>query len=131
VAIAVNLRKAMQEIWPLPPEDMLNFSGPEWLLMLIDRVDAHIAVRILLVLWRAWFARNELVHSNKWLTSNDGGICFLPVKLLGYTVHHPAPWPGGHERQETGGGSSHAGEGECVSPLAASVYRLGEDRCLL
>ncbi|RLM59026.1 hypothetical protein C2845_PM18G01090 [Panicum miliaceum] len=52
---AVNLRKAMQEIWPLPPEDMLNFSGPEWLLMLIDRADADIAARILLVLWRACY----------------------------------------------------------------------------
>ncbi|KAF8759238.1 hypothetical protein HU200_010269 [Digitaria exilis] len=55
----------MRQKWLLPPEEDLKYSGPEWLLRVIDGVEADSAGCLLLVLWRAWFVRNELTHSNR------------------------------------------------------------------
>ena len=37
---AYTLREAIRDCWDLPPEEMLKYSGVEWLLLLIDKVDA-------------------------------------------------------------------------------------------
>ncbi|KAF8720510.1 hypothetical protein HU200_023756 [Digitaria exilis] len=62
---AMNLRVVMRQKWLLPHEEDLKYSGPEWLLRVIDGVEADSVPCLLLVLWRAWFVRNELTHSNR------------------------------------------------------------------
>ena len=56
----------IRESWNLPPESMLAFNGPEWLLLLIDRLDTQAAAQLVLIFWRAWFIRNELTHEGRW-----------------------------------------------------------------
>jgi len=56
----------MREFWALPAENMLTFNGPEWLLLLMDRLERVVAAQLLLILWRAWFVRNELTHNGRW-----------------------------------------------------------------
>jgi len=63
---AVALREAMREFWALPAENMLTFNGPEWLLLLMDRLERVVAAQLLLILWRAWFVCNELTHNGRW-----------------------------------------------------------------
>ena len=73
---AAPLREAMQKIWELPSEANLTFSGPEWLLLLIDRKKSEVAARLLLILWRAWFVRNEPTHGGRWIPM-ERSISFL------------------------------------------------------
>lgn len=62
---ARSLRQAMREKWPLPREEDLHYSGHEWLLRIIDKYDADIVGRLVLILWRSWFIRNELTNSSR------------------------------------------------------------------
>ena len=48
---ARTLRSAMRKFWKLPSEDKLSYAGFEW--------------HLILILWRSWFVRNELTHSNR------------------------------------------------------------------
>lgn len=34
---ARNIRQAMREHWPIPDEALFEYSGPDWLLLLLDR----------------------------------------------------------------------------------------------
>ena len=52
----------------IPAESELQTSGHEWLLRLIDKSDAESAGRLVLILWRAWFVRNELTHTSRKLS---------------------------------------------------------------
>jgi hypothetical protein len=40
----------------------------ERVVRLIDKSDAEYAGRLVLILWRAWFIRNELTHTNRKLS---------------------------------------------------------------
>ena len=53
------------------------FSGADWFLLLINKIDAGTAARLLLILWRAWFVRNKVTHSGKWMPIM-GSVTFLP-----------------------------------------------------
>lgn len=59
-AVGFGLRNAMSDHWRLPVEDEIVNSGPEWLLMMIDKQPVQVMVRFLLVIWRAWHVRNSL-----------------------------------------------------------------------
>ena len=72
---AVNLRTAMRMKWQLPAERDLKFSGPIWLLRIVDAQPVDKAA-CLLIFWRAWFIRNELTHSLRKI-SIEGSISFL------------------------------------------------------
>jgi len=73
---AVNLHAAMRLRWCLPAERELKFTGPEWLLGIVDTQPVEQVACLLLIFWRAWFIRNELTHSNKKL-SLEGSVSFL------------------------------------------------------
>ena len=73
---AASLREAMRKLWDLPSDDILTFSGPEWLLLLIDRVNMEEAAQLLLILWRSWFVRNELTHGGRWIPI-ESSVSFL------------------------------------------------------
>jgi hypothetical protein len=42
----------------------------------IDKNDPKVASRLILILWRAWFIRNELTHSNRCLSISNS-VSFL------------------------------------------------------
>lgn len=65
---ARSLRQAMRDLWALPGEKELSYSGHEGLLRIIDKVDTEMASKLILLLWRAWFVRNELTHSGRKLS---------------------------------------------------------------
>ncbi|KAE8787456.1 retrotransposon unclassified [Hordeum vulgare] len=52
----------MQLSWPLPNRVDIPCTGSEWLLHLLAESHEHIRSRIIMVLWRIWHLRNELMH---------------------------------------------------------------------
>ena len=57
----------MREHRSLSPEADLHYSGPEWLLTLLGRLDEATAASLPLILWQAWAARNDITHSTRGL----------------------------------------------------------------
>lgn len=70
------LRSELRQVWSLPGEELFVDSGPDWLLLLLDRVDSYNRGTILLMLWRAWYLRNNVVHDKGNLTIT-GSVSFL------------------------------------------------------
>lgn len=65
---ARDLRLAMRGKWAIPTEEDLHHPGHEWLLHLIDKYDAEVMGRLVLILWRACYIRNELAHTTRKLS---------------------------------------------------------------
>lgn len=61
---ARDLRSAMRGHWPLPDEEQFTYSGPDWLLLLLDRCSLDQRDMVKLVLWRAWTSHNNIVHQS-------------------------------------------------------------------
>jgi ribonuclease HI len=53
----------MSEVWSLPEVSLVVNTGKEWVLNLLHGKTEMDRVRILMLLWRIWHVRNELVHS--------------------------------------------------------------------
>lgn len=60
---ARNLRWAMRDHWPLPDDQLITRTGPQWLLLLLDRCTAEQGDLLMLVLWRAWTVHNDITHN--------------------------------------------------------------------
>jgi hypothetical protein len=56
------LRQEVRGSWPLPDESQFQNNGPDWLLVLLSNVDRTTRTRILLLFWRAWYLRNDVIH---------------------------------------------------------------------
>jgi hypothetical protein len=52
----------MRKHWSLPNEDALKFSGKDWLQILLSQLDNLTRSRTLMVLWRAWHLRCDIIH---------------------------------------------------------------------
>lgn len=59
---ARGLRSEMRKFWDLPSEHMFRFTGPDWLLLLLSNIAKEKRGLVLLVLWRSWHLRNDVVH---------------------------------------------------------------------
>jgi hypothetical protein len=46
----------------LPDESQFQNTGPDWLLLLLSKVDRTTGARIMLLSWRAWHLRNDVMH---------------------------------------------------------------------
>jgi hypothetical protein len=55
---------AMRSVWLLPGKEQFRHSGPDWLLLLLSLVSKDMGAGILLLFWRAWHLRNDLVHGD-------------------------------------------------------------------
>lgn len=60
--LAKPLRASLREHWTLPDESLFSMTGPDWLLVLLDRLSSEKKAQVLYLLWRAWYIRNEVVH---------------------------------------------------------------------
>ncbi|KAE8796376.1 protein transport protein sec24 [Hordeum vulgare] len=53
---------AMRLYWPLPDRSLINWTCKEWLLQLLEESHVSVRSRIIMVLWRSWYVRNEILH---------------------------------------------------------------------
>uniref|UniRef100_A0A453Q8I1 RNase H type-1 domain-containing protein n=1 Tax=Aegilops tauschii subsp. strangulata TaxID=200361 RepID=A0A453Q8I1_AEGTS len=51
----------VREVWNLPDDVIFNFSGPNWLLILLDQLTSPVREQIIFMFWRAWHPRNDLI----------------------------------------------------------------------
>jgi hypothetical protein len=77
----VALRREMRRNWELPDEKQFTHSGPNWLLHLLASVDGETKACILLLLWRAWYLRNDAVHAK-----GEGSIAGSAGVLASYAL---------------------------------------------
>ncbi|XP_073351694.1 uncharacterized protein [Aegilops tauschii subsp. strangulata] len=59
---ARDLWRAVARDWPLPDVDEVRYTGPEWLLGVLDQLPEISRMVLLMVLWRIWHVRNEITH---------------------------------------------------------------------
>lgn len=52
----------MSSVWPIPSYNEVIHTDPEWLLNALVNMRPQNRPQFLLVLWRIWFVRNEIVH---------------------------------------------------------------------
>lgn len=48
--------------WFLPDVSLIKSTGPDWFIQYICEVDESTRVRLVMLFWRIWYVRNELVH---------------------------------------------------------------------
>jgi hypothetical protein len=70
------LRQEMRKIWDIPNENSFKFTGPDWLLILLDGINNEKRGLVLMLLWRCWHLRNDAVHE-KGECSIKGSAIFL------------------------------------------------------
>jgi hypothetical protein len=59
---AAALWDAMKEVWDIPEKEQLMHTGPEWL---FDLLDDDARARVLMIIWRNWHNRSEIIHGKK------------------------------------------------------------------
>jgi ribonuclease HI len=70
------LRQEMRKSWEIPNERCFKFTGPDWLLILLDGLNSEKRGLLLMLLWRCWHLRNDAVH-DKGECSIKGSAIFL------------------------------------------------------
>ena len=73
---AYALWNAMQEVWHLPSHATMQQLPPDWIPELVTSLPADECAHVLMVLWRAWHARNEVTH-DKPLPTIEGSRRYL------------------------------------------------------
>jgi hypothetical protein len=58
---AAALWKEMRKVWNLPDARQLQETGPDWLLLLLSTLNRVPKARVLLLMWRLWFLRNNMI----------------------------------------------------------------------
>jgi hypothetical protein len=59
---AAMLRAEMRWHWTLPAEELLQYTGRDWLLLLLHDLKEDQRAKVLMVFWRAWHLRNGAIH---------------------------------------------------------------------
>jgi hypothetical protein len=59
---AKALRQELRGSWNLPGEEQFRYNGPDWLILLLSSISREVGAYILLMFWRAWFLRNDVLH---------------------------------------------------------------------
>lgn len=73
---ARTLRLAMRAHWELPVEKELINSGPDWLLLILDRYGVQTGANFLMLIWRCWNVRNNVLMAGECI-SIEGSVIFL------------------------------------------------------
>jgi hypothetical protein len=81
----------MRKHWDLPGEEWLRQSGPDWLLLLLQKVDKITRAQLLMLMWRAWFLRNDIIHGEgKCTVAGSEGFLISYCDALGIAKVTPA-----------------------------------------
>jgi hypothetical protein len=56
------LRQELRGSWTLPDEEQFRYSRPGWLILLLNSISKEVGAYILLMFWRVWFLRNDVVR---------------------------------------------------------------------
>ena len=59
---ARELRQVMRVHWQLPEEEKFRYTGPDWLLVLLDQCSATERDLLKLLLWKTWNTHNNITH---------------------------------------------------------------------
>jgi hypothetical protein len=62
--LARALREEVRKFWRLPPEEVFQVSGKEWLLYLLSNTMREDRPKLLFLLWRVWHHRNNVVFGD-------------------------------------------------------------------
>ena len=58
------LRNGMRSAWDLPKEQDFSKTGKNWLQCLLIPLPDHVRNRTLMILWKAWQLRNNVIHGD-------------------------------------------------------------------
>jgi hypothetical protein len=62
------LSEAMRTDWPVPHDSQFQLSGPDWFLLLLDRLSKEERSAMILIFWRNWSDRNSVTHGGRCLS---------------------------------------------------------------
>ncbi|VAH50600.1 unnamed protein product [Triticum turgidum subsp. durum] len=82
------LRLAVREVWNLLDEVVFNFTGPNWLLVLLDQVRPPVHEQIIFMFWRAWHLRNDLIFGKGKEKMSDS-VRFIQNYWTSFSSCHP------------------------------------------
>jgi hypothetical protein len=57
-----GLRMAMRDHWQLPAESQFRYTGPDWILLLLDQCSDSLRDQVKLLLWKTWAVHNNITH---------------------------------------------------------------------
>lgn len=60
---AVALRHELRKCWDLTAEEAFCYSGPDWLPLLLANLSKNRRGLVLMMLWRSWHLRNDVIHA--------------------------------------------------------------------
>jgi hypothetical protein len=80
---ALALRQGLADVWELPPETKLTYTGHDWVLVLLDSLNHDLRSKMMFIWWRAWHHRNNIIF-DKGDASVENSIRFLQNYL--YTL---------------------------------------------
>ncbi|KAM0824361.1 hypothetical protein ACQ4PT_070255 [Festuca glaucescens] len=58
------LWECLRQDWSLPKEEVLRYTGEDWVLVLLSQVDEHMRAKLLLLWWRCWHLRNNMIFGD-------------------------------------------------------------------
>ena len=61
---ASSLRHALRWSWSLPDDPAFMYTRPDWILALLNSVNKDMKVKLMLLFWRIWHHRNDIVFGN-------------------------------------------------------------------
>jgi hypothetical protein len=80
---ATKVWDCMRDVWSLPRNEEIKNSGQEWLFDLLSSVSEEVRNMIIMLTWRIWQLRNDLIHdkgipptevTKRYLTSYFGSL---------------------------------------------------------
>nr|XP_051228987.1 uncharacterized protein LOC127346758 [Lolium perenne] len=58
------LRHCLRDVWELPAENLLRFSGDNWVLVLLDQCNEDMRAKLIFLWWRSWHMRNNVIYGD-------------------------------------------------------------------
>jgi hypothetical protein len=74
---AKALRFEMRKHWDLPREEDMVKTCEDWLLILLDKTKKDMHQAIMMLLWRCWHLRNNVIHDKGKATIKQSVIFLL------------------------------------------------------
>jgi hypothetical protein len=96
---ATTLRHELRVVWALPKVEDFRCTGPDWLLLLLDRADDTTRAQVLLLFWWAWHLRNNVMHGDGVCTVT-GSAKFLELLADSMDLAARDSKGGGDDRKE-------------------------------